>query len=222
MALYILSYSSQFMIGNGNTQVFCPMESDIVKSLSYGFPNIDIPLIFELHKKAKLTNCLSQGAIASGGFLVDEKVRDLLADFTLIAHKYYPTEIIGKKGEIIGNYKWLQIEEVLTEEIDYDKSVFYETNGISIIGERKIDSFQWYEEQKVEKGWRFGMNAKSVVLKRDSRLSKVDLFRLFPFDHEIIISERLKNAIEKSGITGFEIEEYSKIRLVDENATKSR
>jgi len=199
------------MIGNGDMQAFSPMDNDIIKSLTKGFPTINSSLIFELHKKAKLTNCLSQGAIASGGFLVDKKIIDLFENFKLIKHKYYSVEILGKKGEIINDYKWLQIEENLVEEINYEKSVFYETDGVSIIGERKIDSFNWYKEKKDEKGWKFGMRAKSIVMQEGSKLSKIDLFRLLPFVHEIIISEKLKNAIERSGITGFDIEEYNKI-----------
>ncbi|GAA0876011.1 hypothetical protein GCM10009118_24210 [Wandonia haliotis] len=211
MNLYTLGYSAKYMIGNGDSQVFCPMAKDEIKSFTNGYPDIKTPLIFELHKKAKLTNCLSQGAIASGGLLIDDKTKDLLADFILIKHKFYPTEIIGKKNEIIKNYYWLQIEEDLTGEIDYEKSIFYETNGVSNIGEIKIDSYQWYQKQKAEKGWKFGLNAKLIVLKSDSKLINYDLFRLFPFEYKLIMSERLKSAIVENKLTGFDTEKYNKV-----------
>lgn len=213
MKLYSLDYSANYMVGNSDFQAFGMFTGEVKKSFLGGkYPKINKPLKFELHKRAKLTNCLSQGAISSGGLLIDEKVKSVFDSFHIMKHQYYPAEIIGKKGEII-NYYWLQLEENLTSEIDFDASIFYElilaTKGDKV----KISSLTDYEEKKVENGWEWRAKAEQIMLQKDTKLKGYDLFRLFPFDNTLCISKRLKEAIEQHKLTGFEIEEYNKIKF---------
>lgn len=210
--LYKLSYSTKNLIGNGDQQTLCLSKREIIKSFSYGFPDDEIVLNFELHQKAKLTNCLSNGSISSGlGLLIDLKTRELFANFQLCTHKFYKTEIKGKKDNEIKNYFWLHLSENFTNDIDYTQSVFYETNGISRINELKIDSFSFYEKEKNDKGWRFDLEPKIIIFKNESKIKNLDMFRIPPFESGILISERLKEMIIEKKLTGFEIKEYNNI-----------
>lgn len=213
MKLYSLHFDAEYLLGNGEPQVIALSDDILLKSFTKGFPEVTEPIRYKLHKRAVVTNCLSQRSIISAGFLIDGKVKALFDTFRLIEHQYYPVEITGKNSQPIEDYHWLKVEEDLTEEIDYKTSIFYETNGISKVGEIKIDSYNFYTQQKAEKGWRFDMEAKEIKLRSNSKLIDYDLFRLFPFESKVLISEPLKNAIEQINLTGFIIEEYNKIKF---------
>jgi|GEM_PF-4370604 len=216
MKLFNIDTDYKYSIGNGDSQAVCLFDSEIRKSFSKGdrYPEIADPLPFMLRKKARLTDCLSQGGIASAGFLVDQKIKTLLESYYLMQHKYYPAEIREEDATPIrSDYFWLQLEENFMSEIDYNRSVFYEMDMASRVGEIQLESFDDYKQQRSGKGWKWDAKAKQIYLKQNSRLKEVDVFRLFPLDHTLCVSERFKEAIEASKVSGFSFEEYDKIRF---------
>jgi hypothetical protein len=211
---YSLSYSSNNFIGNGDTQVHCLFNLDIQMAFTKTkFPIINDVLKFDLNKKAKITNCLSQRGIASGGLLIDEKIKNILTtSYKLIEHKFYDAEIVGKKVD--AKYFWFQCDEDLTNEIDYSNSSFYETMYSCEEGEIKLESFEHYKTLKEEKGIFWGVVVNKIILKPNSKLREYDLFRIFPFENVICISEKLKMKFENEKITGVEIKNYDNIHFL--------
>lgn len=210
MKLFSLNIDTNYLIGNGDEQTFCLDESRIRNSFTKGYPDINAPLRFELNKKSNLTNCLSQSGIISKGFLIDSKTKLLLDSFSLMNHRFYPAEILVK-GDLNTDYYWLQLQENLANEIDYKESTFIELDLATKIGEIKLESFLQYESFRKDNGWKWNVEIGRVKIKSNSKLFNTDLFNLLPFDRMVLISERLKNKIEKAGLTGFKIEEYDKV-----------
>ncbi len=83
-------------------------------------PNLDH---FVLHKKAKATDLLSNG-IDSTGYLVSKLFMELLQQFKLPAHKFFPATI-HHYDQILNNYFWFQIIPDNTDFVDYPKSTFF-------------------------------------------------------------------------------------------------
>lgn len=213
MKLYSLKNDVGYLIGDGDQQVRCLLNRDDSRSfIQNDFPEFDRVLRFELHNKAELTNCVSQGGLASSGVLIDGKVKGIFDEHNLITHKYYPVEIIEENGTLITNdYYWIQLRQDLTGDIDYNNSIFSEINIASRIGEIKLESFNDYKSQREEKGWKWDAEAKELHLRMDSDVNKLDLFQLFPFDLTICISERLRNSLIDNNVSGFEINPYEKV-----------
>lgn len=79
-------------------------------------PNFDTVFI---HNQAKLTDMLSSSAIINTGFLVSPKLREVLEQFTLPLHHFYPVPMTHRAQQVEG-YFWLQLPEPrlpLTEEV---------------------------------------------------------------------------------------------------------
>ena len=211
MKIYSLTTDPEYLLGDGDSQAICLIEDGLRKSFTGSYPEVTKPLRYEFHKRAKVTDVLNQGGITSNGFLINQKVKELFSSFNLMHHKYYPAEVSGKGP--IEEYYWLKIMEDLSGEIDFEKTVFREVHVATVVGEIKLRSLAHYQELRAEKGWRFTVNSKEIVLKSDSRLKQMDMFFFAPLDYATCISERLKNAIEEHGITGFQIEEYNDIKF---------
>lgn len=211
MRLFILNYRVRNMVGD-DFQLHCQTGSLITKSFNeIPFPLLDMPLRYKLNKGAKLTNCLSQGAIISPGLIVDDKIKSILDSYKLMAHKYYKIELMDELSTFNLSYYWIQLNESLFNEIDYVKSKFVEYHLAEKIGDVKINSYSDYLELRKTKGWRCSIDAKEIRLKFNSPLVDWDLFVLRPFSNEIFISKRLKDAFELNGITGIDIIDNDKV-----------
>ncbi len=100
------------------------------------FPNFEPELFFELEEKAILTDIISPSNVSAKGFLVNQKVKDILSEFNLMEHKYYPATLIVKGDKL--KYYWLHFydnEEKYLNGIDYKLSNFF----ISDLTFRKTD-----------------------------------------------------------------------------------
>lgn len=214
MKLYSLKEDVDCLISNGDPQTRCLLSRDDCRLfIQDEFPE-QKKIRFELNNRAKLTNCVSQDGIASSGFVIDKKVKGIFDSHNLIKHKYYSVEVIGEDNRLISNdYFWVQFRQNLTNNIDYDTSTFYEVKIASRVGEVKLTSFEDYEKQRLEKGWKWDIEAKKIILKENLEITKLDLIQLFPFDRTICISERLRSSLLDSNISGFEINFYERVQF---------
>lgn len=83
-------------------------------------PNLEY---FILCKKAKVTDIISTATINARGFLVSEKLKNILSKFQLAEHCYYPAKLIHKKN-IINNFFWLHFIKDNSHDIDFEHSTF--------------------------------------------------------------------------------------------------
>ena len=144
---------------------------DIAESLtSWNFPESNILFEVILHKNAKITDVLSNFQTNSSGLMVSKRLKEILDNFKLMEHKYYPVKIKGN-NEI---YYWLHLSDMqLSYNLDYNHSSFYQTKYNSIQGEIILSSFNEYEILKKKFGSSFGVRLKETTLNEDS-LKKLD------------------------------------------------
>lgn len=163
-------------------------------------------LKFKLKKRAILTDVLNKSAISSTGFLINSKTKGIFDEFNMMRHQYFDTTVETKKGEVL-NYFWLHLTEPqLTEELDFHKTVFYETEWTFRKEPITLNSYNHYKELKAkDTEASFGVEIDKIALS-DNFDNNLDMFTFLPFDNKVYISERLKNAIEENEIIGFKIE----------------
>ena len=123
-------------------------------------------------------------------------------------HQYFNAKVYDK-NDIEYQYYWLHLSEPsLTKQLDYQRTKFYTAKwGFEREGEILLKNYEEYEYLKsLDKEASFSVKIDKIALS-DKFDNTLDMFTFLPFEINIYISERLKNAIEEAGITGFEIKE---------------
>lgn len=209
---YSISCSTEKEIGRTFPQLHCLSQVHAHSLSAWEFPHFIPKLIFELHKSAKLTDVLSDAATGGNGFIISKRLKDILASFTLMTHRYYDVKINTKNGELI--YYFLHLcEPGLTKQLDYNKTEFHETNYTFRENRIKIESYERYKSLKsLDKDAKFGVDMENIFVKEDFN-QLLDLFTFLPFTHKIFISEKLKNTIQENKITGLKLTEAPQFRL---------
>ncbi|MCT4637808.1 MAG: hypothetical protein N4A72_08870 [Bacteroidales bacterium] len=160
---------------------------------------------FKIAEEAIITDILSCLFLSmNNGFLISDKVINLLNSFAINEHKLFKAKVEGTS--ISYSYLFLPEER---EYINYSESEFIKTKLLNINrGEeiKGITSYNHFVEtnthiQRTEPGSKLSFD--KVVLTKT-----LDIFRL-PGDSRILISERLKGAFDKAGITGFNCKLYN-------------
>ena len=156
-------------------------------------PNLD-DFIFK--RGAKLTDLLSSYLPSTSvGVFVNQKFRDLIANFKVKNFRFYNSSLIAADKDFSKKlaenpYFFLHLIHV-NEIIDFSQSVFEDlkTNKMSIVDkEEQISPFLYPIK---------------LFLKETP-----DLFRS-PFNIALLVSEALKKAIEEANITGVWFEEFT-------------
>jgi len=142
------------------------------------------------------------------GWLVSEKLKEVLGQFRLAEpHCYYASKLLYK-GEKL-NYYIFQISGdsfllSLVDYINFDKSLFWDPN--QNVNFRIADMKDLiYNTRKISKD--SGHKVISIPLKKLVLKKAVDFYPMQSFLQDNLVSERLKQAIEDNGITGFEFSE---------------
>ena len=214
MKYYRMCYSTSKDIGRTFPQLHCLTQNYAHQLSSWKFPSFTPKLEFELNKTANLTEVLSNAAISANGFLINSKVKDILNLFNLMNHKYYDARIkIPKSGQTL-NYYWLHLSQpLLTLQLDYDKSVFYETEWTFRKELIQLKSFDHYKELKSkDKEAKFGVKLDQIYVSRKYDKS-LDLFSFLPFANDAFISKRLKERLENNNITGLQFMDAPEVKI---------
>ncbi|MBL4715988.1 MAG: hypothetical protein JKX95_05085 [Bacteroidia bacterium] len=168
------------------------------------FPEIPPKLDLELDKKAKLTDIISASNIQAVGLFINEKVKNILSEFNILNHEFYEGSLShnGKTDP----YFWLHIVNDSLKGIDFENSIFAETDLFGDkVNEVRVDSeSDWYIKNKECEDMNF-LNADKLVFTANFMDRNYDIF-LFPYIHHyIIVSERVIQSLEDFKITGYHI-----------------
>lgn len=161
---------------------------------------------FKLADSAKLTDFVSS-AFCPNLFIVSERAKQLLETYNLGSHRFYPLGLY--KRNVRHSYYMLHIiiNPDYTENVNYPRSVFKECSEYSIdenLGYHAISSRSDFFAKR-EKLKMVGKNLWSEkIVMQPSFDDSLDLFMIVYFNSDNFISERLKNAIEAKGLTGWE------------------
>lgn len=150
------------------------------------------------------------------GFFISPKAKEILTEYALPNHKYYPVNIIHK--DITSPYYFLLIA-IDNQPIIYNLSVFI--NRYQKTQPLTIDSFEktlmrcfgnpYFPEIQESKKLRDDVREKKIIL-----FNELDIYKEI-FGIDFFFSENLKQRIEKEGLTGLEFKEQSKIEFYLEN-----
>jgi hypothetical protein len=194
----------------GLTSKWFEQPNSMTKLNNEDFPNFEPELIFELEDKAILTDVVSPSNVSAKGFLINQKVRDIIIHFNLMEHRYYPAILIVK-GQKLPFY-WLHFKDnndFLLENIDYEKSIFHVSNlAYMKINDLEIKSYQEYIKYRKSLSMKY-ISASKLAL---SDVLKEKEFDLFYFGHMFLhcfISLRLVEALKIHNVTGLDFNEQS-------------
>jgi len=191
----------------GLTSKWFEQPNSMTKLTNDEFPDFEPELIFELEEKAILTDVVSPSNISAKGFLVNEKVKSILSDFTLMEHKYYPAILIFKGSKL--PYYWLHFKEnenTFLGGIDFPDSIFKITNlAFMKIDDVKILSYDDFWNKKMALPMKH-IRAEKIVLESKLYEKKIDLFYISYITSCFFVSKNMKMEIEMNNITGFEIQ----------------
>lgn len=172
--------------------------------------NFDIKIpVFKLYNHAKWTDCVSSATFKSGAIrLCTPQFIDVLKQFEVSSYQQYATEV-GRLGEL-RKYSFLYFSEIHNQYIDYNKSIFYVRYVFNEERPKTVQIFRFRDEmdynQKRQELHRLVRGRQMFIyykLYLKEAAIKLDLFRIYGFYQGLIISERLKKALEESNLTGF-------------------
>jgi hypothetical protein len=194
-------------VPEGYTHGWYKQPNSMTKLNNKYFPENNPDLLFELKNDAKFTDIVSVGNISAKGFLINQKVKDILDDFNLIEHKYYPAKLIVNRKAY--DYYWLHIVKDNLLGINFKKSNFIEINitgkKINDIEINSMESFLLYKKSLTNFN---RIDIEKLTLQDNYKL--LDLF-FFPniFMNRIICSERIADAFRTNHITGYELKKIN-------------
>ncbi|MFT5723122.1 MAG: hypothetical protein ACI9JN_000229 [Bacteroidia bacterium] len=149
----------------------------------------------KVENSAKLTDLISSSTI-SNGYIISKKLFKILGDFNLGNFIQKPVTV-KFKGDYF-EYYWVHIANDKSTMIDFNNSNFY-----------LIDSFSNKDSCSIKNWDELVQIRKSASSLKKIRFDKMqigefleDCFHLNHIFYDLIISERLKNAILKNGVTG--------------------
>ena len=149
----------------------------------------------ELLPKAKRTDFLQFGpALISCPFLISKSAKNLLMQFNLSGLSLWPATVA--KGTERFDYFLAHLSHVPDESIDFSRSMFF-TGGMFL--PKNFQKFSGANEKRqfVSKHYDLGFHS---IYAGEGFDSSLDLFQLS--NAEVLVSSRLKNAIDKAQLSG--------------------
>lgn len=157
----------------------------------------------KLANSAKQTDFISTGLISGFGFVVSEKLKNILEQFKLVQHKFYPIPLVHKQRKL-EDYYWLHMYQPKQEYVDFDNSTFQVRKFSQVIKDelkfKSIDEY-WEERKNYKPGQLFRI--KQLKIKEND----YDFLYIGVGGIMKLISEELRDKLIEMKITGFKTSE---------------
>lgn len=176
------------------------------------FPGFLPDFEIDINSESKPTNFLDRSPLIFG-FLIDLDFKNILESHNLPPHRFYPVKVFYK-GQLL-NYYWFHFIYDMWQFVNTQKSKIEWIQKVSgkTIKEFSFDSKEHIKSLKKEVTFEEGMILKEVVF--DTNFMNEDIIKITDTFYIPLISEKLKNALTKAGMTGFETREFDRIRFED-------
>ena len=165
---------------------------------------------FEVHQRARLTDMLRFVGGGLRSFLLSEPMYDLLKSFDLCTFQHYATEATYRKKTY--PYHYLYFWDNNNDFVDYEKSSFYVGDTFSKYKKRAIKVlsakhfYQLYHENLERNRIIESSDEEESVLLSELYINpekaNLDLFFIAEMIYVVVVSERLKDALEGAGFRG--------------------
>jgi hypothetical protein len=175
---------------------------DILKNMINKPVQEAITITFNLAKKTKATDVLSQSYITSSGLLISNKLFLLLQDFGILHTQFIQCSI--KHEKTILNYYWLHPVKDFLSCIDFEKTDFtlVDKGSGKTLYEYKAKSRDAFIQKTLAIPYDKAMCPKGDIYFIPDAGCKTDIIFLPGIDLSIFISERLRNVFIQNSITG--------------------
>lgn len=171
------------------------------------FPSFFPDLRFKLANGAKLCDLMSQATISANGLVVSDKFKLILESLNTIPFKVYPFKL--EANGVIYNYNWIHyVWNSSIDYVDFQNTEFNVTKFGEIIEPVSILSYSELIEKQTKLGFVKMIYSRCISLK----YLDFDLFTV-PINGGFIISEKVKNMIEQSSLTGIDIKINDRIKF---------
>ncbi|GGD08082.1 hypothetical protein [Hyunsoonleella pacifica] len=176
-----------------------------------GLRDINGLMEFDLEQGANFTDILSHGGIFfSTGLLISESFKDFLSQFNLFDHKFYSGKL--NLNDSVENIYWLKFDtsDDNLEMIDFKRSTFYKEKFMDDLGEITIDNALDFNRKIKEINEIDDMIVicpKKIVLKELFLEKGYDMIALPRIITDVLVSQTIKNAMEKESFKGILCEE---------------
>ena len=157
----------------------------------------------KLANSANQTDFISTGSITGNGFIVSERLKDVIQQFSVVNHRFYEIPIVHRQKSLKGYY-WFHMYNPEQEYIDFDKSIFQVKRFSNVLKDNlKFNSINdyWNQRSNYKAGELFRI--KEIYLKANS----FDFLYIGVGGSIKVISEELLKKFKEKGITGFEVSE---------------
>ncbi|MGD1847290.1 MAG: hypothetical protein ACFB10_18015 [Salibacteraceae bacterium] len=174
------------------------------------FPDFDPLFEINLSKKAQPTNFINRSPL-SFGFLVDEAFLSILESHRMPPFKAYPVKVFQNEEAL--PYYWFHIIFDMWHYLNAEAS---QVNEIRKVGYKVIQSHSFgspSDLKALKKGLNFekGLLLKEAVFRPETK--NFDLIEITDQFYIPLISERLKDALEKANMTGFGTKSFDRISV---------
>jgi hypothetical protein len=169
-------------------------------------PILSNPVLYSASKLTDIINVSSVG-FSYGSMIISDKFKHIFDKFNCYGVQFFPTYLIHKEMEV-GGYWQTHIFDIPFDMIDYSKTKFYLKNSEN----RKVNFKETFEmtnyvqlHDKINSlEYPFSIYMDKVNFKAEMNYDYFFL-RYFANNGSLgVVSERLKEEIEKQGITGIE------------------
>lgn len=162
---------------------------------------------FQLLYGAKRTDWISGVNLSNTSFLISERMYEILSKFRLAEHSMAPATLTHRAKSYLYYYGHLPSD--MNQAVDYSRTVFHVGN---YGGPYERFIFGTHEHFLEEKNKMQSLNrlsgsmqvARLVELHLAEHGIQVDFFRLTMVSTGLVVSDRLKQAIETAGLTGMD------------------
>jgi hypothetical protein len=142
------------------------------------------------------------------GWLISEKLKSILENYKIAKPHFYYSSKLLYKGEKL-DYHVFQFSgdnflSPLVDYINFNESLFFDPNQKINFQIMNMADLIFHTKRILKES---GYEIISIPIKRLVLNNSLDFFAMQSFLGDNIISEKLKNAIEENGITGFEFSE---------------
>lgn len=134
-----------------------------------------------------------------GGWYISDRFKNLLDKFSIASHHYYATKLLYK-GEKL-DYWIFRYSVEPSKNVDFAKSIFYVKETTELV--EGIPS--WDEFLLIRRRYRKELS-KTLVLKKGVYHAYFD-FAYNIIEGDLLVSEKLKTAIQEAGLVGLEFKE---------------
>lgn len=172
------------------------------------FPDFEPNYGLDLQTGANATDVLDKSTLPYG-FVVSERLKKLLMNFMLPPHRFYKIDVYGTNKR----YYWFHYITSIWDYIDFENTEIEVIHKFKFIVE-EIKKFTSFEDiMNFKKSLPRQNTIRFGSIKLRDNFPNYDLFEMTGPKYYTLISNKLKQSLDKEKITGIGTQEHPKIEL---------